>query len=203
MLILLAGCSGSEPGGSRAAEETGADAAPPQVALAVADGAVDVSPVVPLEISVADGELVEATLAGADGTDVPGSLTESAENPGGVFTLETPLAYGTSYTLTATAESVDDEQAEAASTFTTVTPETLSTPSIGPLDGTVVGVGMPIRLYFDDPVADKAAVESSLLVTSSNPTDGVWSWLDEAEVHFRPSTYWPANTEVTLDANLY
>ncbi|MDP9461479.1 MAG: Ig-like domain-containing protein [Actinomycetota bacterium] len=22
-------------------------------------------------------------------------------------------------------------------------------------------------------------------------------------MHFRPSTYWPANTEVTLDANLY
>ena len=36
-----------------------------------------------------------------------------------------------------------------------------------------VGVGMPIRVYFDDPVADKAAVESHLLVTSSTPTDGV------------------------------
>ncbi len=45
---------------------------------------------------------------------------------------------------------------------------------------------MPIRLYFDDPVADKAAVETSLLVTSSNPTDGVWSWLGEAEVHSGP-----------------
>ena len=42
-------------------------------------------------------------------------------------------------------------------------------PSIGPLDGTTVGVGMPIRVYFDDPVADKAAVESHLVVTSSTP----------------------------------
>jgi lipoprotein-anchoring transpeptidase ErfK/SrfK len=62
---------------------------------------------------------------------------------------------------------------------------------------------MPIRVYFDDPVTDKAAVESHLQVTSSTPTDGVWSWLGDSEVHFRPSTYWPANTQVTLDANLY
>ena len=31
----------------------------------------------------------------------------------------------------------------------------------------------------------------------------MWSRLTDTEVHFRPSEYWPANTEVTLDANLY
>jgi lipoprotein-anchoring transpeptidase ErfK/SrfK len=200
MLVFLAGCSGDDAaGGSKEPA-----AAPPRVQLAVADGSADVSPVVPLEISVTDGELDEASVVDGDGAPVPGSLAESAENPEAqVFVPETPLAYGTSYTLTATAANADDEEATASSTFTTVRPETLSTPSIGPLDGTVVGVGMPIRVYFDDPVADKAAVESHLLVTSSNPTDGVWSWLNDAEVHFRPSTYWPPNTEVTLDANLY
>ena len=64
---------------------------------------------------------------------------------------------------------------------------TLSTPSIGPLDGTTVGVGMPIRVYFDDPVGDRAAVERHLKVTSSTPTDGVWNWMNDTEVHFRPS----------------
>jgi lipoprotein-anchoring transpeptidase ErfK/SrfK len=58
-------------------------------------------------------------------------------------------------------------------------------------------------VYFDDPVGDKAAVESHLKVTSSTPTDGVWSWMNNSEVHFRPSQYWPPNTHVTLDANLY
>jgi lipoprotein-anchoring transpeptidase ErfK/SrfK len=62
---------------------------------------------------------------------------------------------------------------------------------------------MPIRVYFDDAVADKAAVESHLKVTSSTPTDGVWSWFSDTEVHFRPSEYWPENIEVTLDAELY
>ena len=120
-----------------------------------------------------------------------------------VFAPEEPLAYGTSYTLTADATNADDEETEATSTFTTVTPEAVCTPSIGPLDGMVVGVGMPIRVSFDDPVADKAAVEGNSSVTSSTPTDGAWNWFTDSEVHFRPSTYWPANTEVTLDANLY
>jgi lipoprotein-anchoring transpeptidase ErfK/SrfK len=203
VLVLLSGCSGDGSGASRGSGEP-ADAAPPSVALAIADGAADVSPVVPLEITVTDGELDDASLVDAAGADVPGSVTASPDNPDAeVWVPETPLAYGTTYTLTATATSADDEEAEASSTFTTVTPQALSTPSIGPLDGTVVGVGMPIRVYFDDPVADKAAVESHLLVTSSNPTDGVWSWLNDAEVHFRPSTYWPPNTDVTLDAELY
>jgi lipoprotein-anchoring transpeptidase ErfK/SrfK len=197
-LVFLAGCSGDEAGGS--GEET---AAPAQLSLAVADGSTDVSPVFPLGVAVTDGELGEVTLVDDAGAAVPGAVSESPDDPeASVWTPETPLGYGSSYTLTASATAADQE-ATASATFTTVTPDTLSTPSIGPLDGMTVGVGMPIRVYFDDPVVDKAAVESHLLVTSSTPTDGVWSWLNDAEVHFRPSTYWPADTEVTLDADLY
>jgi lipoprotein-anchoring transpeptidase ErfK/SrfK len=201
-LVLLAGCSGDDAGGS--GEPAAATAKPAEVSLTLADGSVDVPPLVPLEIAVTEGELADVTVVDGAGTDVPGSVTPPAEESGAaVWTPETPLDYGTSYTLTATAQNADDEEATATSTFTTVTPSAVSTPSIGPLGGQTVGVGMPIRLWFDEPVADKAAVESHLLVTSSTPTDGVWNWFSDTEVHFRPSTYWPANTEVTLDANLY
>jgi lipoprotein-anchoring transpeptidase ErfK/SrfK len=198
-LILLTGCSGDDGGGSTDTAEGPAA----QVSLALADGSADVSPLVPLEISVTDGELTDVTLVDGDGAEVPGAVAAEDGAEAAVWTPETPLAYGTRYTLTASAANEDDEETTASSSFTTVSPATLSTPSVGPLDGQTVGVGMPIRVYFDDPVADKAAVESHLQVTSSTPTDGVWSWLNDAEVHFRPSTYWPANTEVTLDANLY
>jgi lipoprotein-anchoring transpeptidase ErfK/SrfK len=199
-LIFLSGCGGDDGGGSKDVDVEAPDA---QVALAVADGAADVSPVVPLEITVTDGDLGDVTLVDAAGAAVPGVVAAEGGGDGAVWTPEAPLAYGTEYTLTASAVNEDDEEVTASSSFTTVSPETLSTPSIGPLDGQTVGVGMPIRVYFDDPVADKAAVESHIQVTSSTPTDGVWSWLTDSEVHFRPSTYWPANTEVTLDANLY
>ncbi|WP_040337072.1 L,D-transpeptidase [Candidatus Blastococcus massiliensis] len=198
-LVFLAGCSGDDAGSDPAGS------AAPQVALAPEDGAADVSPVTPLEISVSDGELAGVTVVDDAGAPVAGAVEEAPGGDSGteVWTPEAPLAYGTTYTLTATATNSADEATEASTTFTTVTPTTLSTPSIGPLDGTTVGVGMPIRVYFDDPVTDKAAVESHLVVTSSTPTDGVWSWLNDSEVHFRPSKYWPANIDVTLDAKLY
>ena len=201
--MFLAGCQGDDSGGS--AGGATADAAPAaQVSLAVADGATDVSPVDPLQVMVTGGKLTDVTVVDGGGTDVDGSVAADAtQQDTAVWTPEDQLAYGTSYTLTATAKNPAGTEATASSTFTTVTPTTLSTPSIGPLNGTTVGVGMPIRVYFDDPVADKAAVESHLKVTSSTPTDGAWNWMNDSEVHFRPSQYWPANTHVTLDANLY
>ncbi|MCW2579778.1 MAG: ErfK/YbiS/YcfS/YnhG family protein, partial [Blastococcus sp.] len=200
--MFLAGCSGDDAGGP--GEREGAGAAPAQLSLAVADGSTDVSPVVPLGVAVTDGELAEVTLVDGAGARVPGTVVQTQEGPDTVvWTPETPLAYGAGYTLAASATNADDEEVAVSATFTTVTPASVSTPSIGPLDGQTVGVGMPIRVYFDDAVIDKAAVESHLLVTSSTPTDGVWNWLNDTEVHFRPSQYWPANTEVTLDANLY
>jgi lipoprotein-anchoring transpeptidase ErfK/SrfK len=207
MLALLTGCNGdgssSSAGGSTSsAAETSAP--PAQVQVSPADGTADVSPVTPIEVTVQDGELSDVTVVDAAGTDVPGSVTEAPGDPATeVWRPASQLAYGTSYTLTATAQNAAEEEATAKATFTTVTPDTLSTPSIGPLDGTTVGVGLPIRVYFDQPVADKAAVESHLRVTTSNPTDGAWNWLSDSEVHFRPSQYWPANTDVKLEAALY
>jgi lipoprotein-anchoring transpeptidase ErfK/SrfK len=200
-MIFLAGCSGDDDtGGARASAP---EVTPAEVALSLPDGSADVSPVVPLEITVTDGELAEVALTAADGTQVPGAVAEGAEDAPAVWTPETPLAYGTQYTLTASAVNEEDEEATATSTFTTASPASVSTPSVGPLDGQTVGVGMPIRVYFDDAVTDKAAVESNLKVTSEPATDGVWSWFSDTEVHFRPSQYWPANTQVRLDANLY
>jgi lipoprotein-anchoring transpeptidase ErfK/SrfK len=204
-LVFLAGCSGSDgDGDGGGAGRTTAEAAPAEITVMPADGTGDVSPIAPLEISVAEGELAEVSVVDGAGAPVAGAVAEDAGDTGPeVWTPQEPLAYGTSYTLTATATNTADEETEATSTFTTVTPAAVSTPSVGPLGGQTVGVGMPIRVYFDDPVADKAAVERNLVVTSSTPTDGVWSWVDDSEVHFRPSQYWPADIDVRLDANLY
>jgi lipoprotein-anchoring transpeptidase ErfK/SrfK len=203
MLTLLAGCTGasSKESGSPAAQES---SSPAQVVLTPADGSVDLPPTTPLQVTVTDGQLDKVTVASANGTTVAGDVAPSADDPAtSVWTPQTPLAYGTSYTLTARAANASDDVATVTSTFTTVTPGAVTTPSVGPLDGTTVGVGMPIRVFFDQPVTDKATVESHLTVTSSTPTDGAWNWLSDSEVHFRPSTYWPANTDVTLDAALY
>jgi lipoprotein-anchoring transpeptidase ErfK/SrfK len=203
-LASLTACNGGG-GGASAAKSSAAAAVPAAaVAVPVADKATGVSPTLPLEISVTGGKLESVTLAAKDGTTVSGAVKESPDRPGSeLWTPAEHLDYGTTYTLTAKATNPAHKEVTTSRTFTTVTPATLSTPSVGPLGGTTVGVGMPIRVFFDQPVADRAAVESHLKVTSSNPTDGAWSWLNDKEVHFRPSTYWPPNTHVTLDANLY
>ncbi|KQS66111.1 Ig-like domain-containing protein [Modestobacter sp. Leaf380] len=225
-LMLVAGCQGGDDSSGQAdGSPTPTTVAPAaQLALSPTDGTADVSPTTPVQLSVTDGTLGEVSVTDAAGTVVEGTVAEAApaaapaaatsgapeSSPApaaadatSVWTPAAPLAYGTTYTLTAEATNAEDDATSATTTFTTVAPGTLSTPSIGPLDGTTVGVGMPIRVYFDQPVTDRAAVESHLAVTSSTPTDGRWSWMNDSEVHFRPSTYWPANSEVTLDADLY
>ncbi|WNV76845.1 Ig-like domain-containing protein [Geodermatophilus sp. DSM 44513] len=207
-LVLLAGCqdggTAAAPTGTPTTPPSTAAPAPAAVRLSLADGATDVSPRTPLEVAVTDGELTGVRVVDAAGAEVPGAVADSPADPAlDVWTPQTPLAYGARYTLTATAAGDDDRPAEAAATFTTVTPRTQQTPSIGPLDGQTVGVGMPIRVFFEQPVTEKAAVERALRVTSSTPTDGVWHWTSDTEVHFRPSQYWPEHTDVTLDAGLY
>jgi lipoprotein-anchoring transpeptidase ErfK/SrfK len=178
-----------------------------------ADGATALSPATPLRIGVSGGTLALVTVVDEDGDEVAGTVGDApagdTAGPDGelqrVWTPREPLDYGTRYTLTATARDGADRETTARSTFTTVTPRATATPSIGPLDGTTVGIALPVRVYFDSavPTALRADVERHLTVTSSRPTDGAWSWLSATEVHYRPSTYWPADTDVTVAADLY
>ena len=109
--MFLAGCSGDETGGGG---QSATDVPPPEIALAVADGSADVSPVVPLEISVTDGELADVQVVDGDGDEVAGDVADAEGAPGTqVWTPETPLAYGTSYTLTTTATNADGEETKA------------------------------------------------------------------------------------------
>jgi len=206
VLALVAGCTGGSSdaaGGTASSSSSSGPAAPSaQLALSIADGATDVSPAQPLQIDVTDGELDDVTVTDGSGAPVTGAVVP-VDAGTALWTPAEGLDYGTSYTVTASAASAGDQVVTGTSTFTTVTPRLQDKPDIGPLDGTTVGVGMPIRVFFDEPVTDKAAVERHLTVTSSTPTDGVWSWVGDSEVHFRPSTYWPADTDVTVQADLF
>src|SRR6266511_1059000 len=70
------------------------------------------------------------------------------------------------------------------------------------LDGQTVGVGMPIAIWFNHPVADRAAVERRLVVRTSSGLEGAWRWFGDREVHFRPQKFWPAGEQVTLAVGL-
>jgi lipoprotein-anchoring transpeptidase ErfK/SrfK len=75
-------------------------------------------------------------------------------------------------------------------------------PSIAPLQGETVGVGMPVILHFDVAVHNKKAFEKHLSVTSTPKQVGAWHWISDNEVHWRPKTYWKPGTDVTVHADV-
>ncbi len=91
-----------------------------------------------------------------------------------------------------------------AHSFTTqpLTLDQQTYPSVAPLQGETVGVGMPVIVTFDIPVSDRAAVERHLDVQSNPDVTGTWHWLSDTEVHYRPKSYWPSGTKVSVDVNI-
>ncbi len=206
-LLFVAGCTaGSTPThravGTAAPSTTSAAPAPtgPPPVITVLPGAAtaDVVPTDPVTVQAEHGTLVSVALAGTDGSLVSGELSADGTS----WQSTDPLAYSTDYTVTAVAQGQDGQGDLARSAFSTVAPQTLVFPAIGPLDGTTVGIGMPVRVYLDAPATDRAAVQQHLKVTSDPPQAGSWSWLSDTEVHWRPQAYWQAGTTVTVAADL-
>jgi lipoprotein-anchoring transpeptidase ErfK/SrfK len=105
-----------------------------------------------------------------------------------------------SYTVSAVASSGTTSK----SSFSTFSPKITATYHVLPSAGSVVGVGMPLIVQFDSPVADsaKADVERNLSVSVSPAVTGSWGWLDDRQVMFRSSHYWKTGTKISLQANL-
>ncbi|SEK77399.1 L,D-transpeptidase [Streptacidiphilus jiangxiensis] len=76
--------------------------------------------------------------------------------------------------------------------------------TIYPLDGETVGVAQPISIVFTHSVASSArkAVEQALKVTTSSPMTGAWHWFSSTRVDWRPQSYWPSGTKVSVNADL-
>ncbi|MCW2833020.1 MAG: ErfK/YbiS/YcfS/YnhG family protein [Nocardioides sp.] len=152
----------------------------------------------PLRIQATQGTLRDVTLETGDGTALTGKLD------GGAWELSSRLEPGTDYVATARAERTDGEVVTRVVRFHTedLTLDQQTYPSVAPLAGETVGVGMPVMVRFDVAVADKAAFERHMTVTSAPAQPGAWHWFSDHLVHWRPRTYWQAGTEVTVDLDL-
>jgi len=149
-------------------------------------------------VTAGGGTLTGVKVAGAAG-EIKGSLDAGKTT----WTSKTPLAFGARYTVTAEAANATGEKTTATSSFTTAKARKQVFPAVSPLRGTTVGVGMPIRVYFDAPVADRKTALARMTVATSVPTEGAWRWFSDTEVHWRPKVYWKPGTQVALDTDLY
>jgi lipoprotein-anchoring transpeptidase ErfK/SrfK len=71
---------------------------------------------------------------------------------------------------------------------------------VNPSNGSTVGVAKPIVITFNAPVADRAAAEDAIHITSDPPVTGKFYWLKDSQVRWRPLEFWPAHTTVNIDA---
>ena len=208
--FALAACDAGSalPGGasddpSETAGSTGADDEPEQpvavVTMNVDKGASEVPVDQPIEIAVRDGKLRKVSVT-SDAGELSGRISADGAGWGSNDGLEP----GASYTIRAVAKGTDGETVRQTSRFTTV-PLTLDEqtyPSVAPLQGEEVGVGMPVIVSFDIAVTDKATFEKHMSVESTPAQPGSWHWLSDNEAHWRPKTYWKAGTEVSVDVDV-
>jgi lipoprotein-anchoring transpeptidase ErfK/SrfK len=73
--------------------------------------------------------------------------------------------------------------------------------SIQPASGDVVGVAHPVIVTFTGPVADRAAAERAIKITSSSHPPGRFTWVGDNVVQWIPDRYWPAHTKVTVQVH--
>ena len=157
------------------------------------------APTRPVVVKAAQGRLTEVTVTDARGREVAGSFS----NRHMMWTSnEGPLPFDTRYQVKATAEDSDGVPTTERTWLRTVKPKTTGHSSILPAGQAVVGVGMPIIVTFDHPVARKAAVEERLSVTAKPKAVGAWYWVNDQMVRWRPKTFWRAGTDVTVRTRL-
>ncbi|GAB2752863.1 Ig-like domain-containing protein [Nocardioides salsibiostraticola] len=149
-------------------------------------------------------KMSQATLTSVDVTGAQGPLEGALSPDASSWTAQSRLEPGTSYQIEAVAEATDGQVVRRTSSFTTqdLSLAEQTYPSVAPLDGETVGVGMPVIVSFDLPVADRAAFEKNMTVTSTPAQVGSWFWMSDNEVHWRPKKYWQAGTEVSVDVDV-
>jgi len=114
------------------------------------------------------------------------------------------LEPGVAYRIHSTGVRSDGKQVVKNQQFRThdLTLDEQTYPSVAPLEGETVGVGMPVIVTFDIPVTDKASIEKHMSVSASPRQPGAWHWISDQEVHWRPKHYWRAGTSVDVDVDI-
>jgi lipoprotein-anchoring transpeptidase ErfK/SrfK len=215
--LLLAACStgsGHSSTGSNAASKKSATPTPraslaaADISVTPADGSKDADPAAGITVTTRKGTLTSVVAHESGGASSSGSTSASTTVPGSMgdgntkWHTQWTLATEQSYTVTASAKVPGQGTLTRTVSFRTLTPaNTFHTQIFEGYDQTY-GVGMPIMLTFSEPITDKAAVESSLQLVTSNPVTGAWYWDGDEHLNFRPENYWPAGTKISLTGHL-
>jgi lipoprotein-anchoring transpeptidase ErfK/SrfK len=166
-------------------------------------GATGIRPDAPVTVTANRGRFASVHVIDNDGKELAGTLDPF----GRVWMSAGPLHLARDYKVTTEISGVNKSKKNKrpvvrTSAFSTVKPAGNLTPQVTPGDNQTVGVGDPIIIHFQNPVANKSAIIPLLTVSMSKPVDGAWHWFGSKEVHYRPKDYWPAGEQITMAAKL-
>ena len=110
-----------------------------------------------------------------------------------------PLPPSRSWVATATVAAPLGTSATAVRRFSTRAPAHVIATSLSPGTGSTVGIAQPVIVTFDRAVTQRAEVEAALRVTTSRPVGpAAWHWFGDRRVEYRPRSYWPGRTRITV-----
>ncbi|WP_225642602.1 L,D-transpeptidase [Streptomyces werraensis] len=209
--VALTGCSAASTAPDRPQNNAvdGPVSAAPRITVSVPDGATSQPTDTTLRVSTTAGTLTSVRVTPSNGRDSKSHVAVSGrlDDTRRTWTGGRTLSPATAYTVHATATGSDGQRTTVRTSFTTMTPSLTNRALLGPMDDQVVGVGMPVTLRFDHPVADKIAVEKSLSVTTEPKVEGSWGWVrdphtGQERVDWRPAALWRPGTKVSVKAAL-
>ncbi len=177
---------------------------PPAVVTSTpAFGSADMSPTAPITVKVADGKITDFTLTNPEGKQVAGAISSD----GASWTVGEELGYGKTYSAAGSATGSDGKAVPITGTYTTVAPQDTARTTISPTDGEVVGVAAVVMVTFGVEPEDRAAIEKGISITTTPAVDGAWAWIQHDgglwALDYRPKDYWPAGTQVQVEAKVY
>jgi lipoprotein-anchoring transpeptidase ErfK/SrfK len=203
--LAVSACSGG--GGTSASGGKSAAPAGLQVSITPANGNSSATPSSGITVTAAKGKLTSVTVT-TGGDQVTGSMNAARTVWHSTWALDVAESYKVTAKAAGTsAAGTSGKTITRTSSFKTLNPAQTFTTQVYEGADQTYGVGMPIILYFNHQITDKAAVERALQLTTSKPVVGSWYWDDPCNMatvclYFRPRSYWPANTTVSLTAHL-
>jgi lipoprotein-anchoring transpeptidase ErfK/SrfK len=174
----------------------------------VKDGAANVKVDTLVSVAASSGTLTKVKLSYSSkdryGRIQHGTVAGQISKDHTRWTAGDRLEPAATYKLIAAGKNEVNQSKTDTTTFRTqkLTLDQQTYPTLYPLKGWHVGVGMPVVLTFDVPVKNKREFEKNLHVKASPAQVGTWHWYSSKEARYRPKNYWKPGTKVSVTANL-
>jgi lipoprotein-anchoring transpeptidase ErfK/SrfK len=211
--LMLAACSSTpSPSGSNTiggqptaagSDGGGGNAATASVSI-TPNGGTSINPTTPIVVKATNGTLNSVTVTNtAKGTAVTGAFSADKTT----WTSNEDLGYGDTYSVNAVAADRSGKTVTQQGSVKTMSPAKVAYPNMIPAPASVtstgVGVGQPVVFQFDQPVANKQAVQAALTVQTTPSQPGAWYWISSTQVDYRAQNFWQAGTTINVTAKVY